>query len=208
VGGKSSTGKVRIHPSGRKVNQVNESKSGNESDYPQENLVLAKRLYVVAWILTVVVLALVGLMRQFKFDTNFDFSFLPPIHATINAIVAVLLVSALAQIKTGNVKAHQSAISAAMLGSILFLVCYVTYHFTTPETKYGGEGTMRTVYFVLLISHIVLAAISFPLILFTWIFGYTGQVAKHRKFARFTFPMWLYVAVTGPICYWMLRPYY
>lgn len=169
---------------------------------------LAKRLYILAGFLTVIVLGLVGAMRRVKIDTPFDFSFLPPIHATINAIVAVLLVSALAQIKVGNIKAHQSAISAAMLGSILFLVCYVTYHFTTPETKYGGVGTMRTVYFVLLISHIVLAAVSFPLILFTWIFGFTGQYARHRKFAKLTFPMWLYVAVTGPICYWMLRPYY
>ena len=181
----------------------------NLSDVKSEaNQKLSKRLYVVAWILTIAVLALVGLMRQVKIETSFDFGFLPPIHATINAIVAVLLVSAFAQIKTGNVEGHKSAISAAMIGSILFLLCYVTYHFTSEETKYGGEGVMRTIYFVLLISHIVLAAVSFPLILFTWIFGYTGQYARHRKFAKITFPMWLYVAVTGPICYLMLRPYY
>ena len=95
-----------------------------------------------------------------------------------------------------------------MVCSALFLLCYVAYHFTTPETKFGGEGSIRIVYFVLLISHIVLAAVSFPLILFTWIFGFTGQVTRHRKFSKITFPMWLYVAITGPACYLMLRPYY
>jgi putative membrane protein len=84
----------------------------------------------------------------------------------------------------------------------------VSYHFTTPETKFGGTGTLKTVYFILLISHIILAAVSFPFILFTWIYGFTNQVQKHRRMAKYVFPVWLYVAVTGPICYLMLRPYY
>lgn len=95
-----------------------------------------------------------------------------------------------------------------MACSIAFLLCYVAYHFTTPETKFGGEGAIRTVYFLLLVSHIILAALSLPCILLTWIWGFTNQFARHRKWTRFVFPVWLYVAVTGPICYLMLRPYY
>ncbi len=178
------------------------------SESPGENLVLAKKLYPIAWVLTAAVLGLVAVMRQVKLDIGIELNFLPPVHAILNSIVAVLLVVALIMIKQRKVAAHQKAITAAMACSALFLLCYVAYHFTTPETKFGGEGPIRTLYFVLLISHIALAAISFPLILFTWIFGYTGQIQRHRKFSKITFPMWLYVAVTGPICYLMLMPYY
>lgn len=171
-------------------------------------MALAKKLYPVAWVLTVAVLALVAIMREVKLDVGFELGFLPPIHAILNSLVAALLIVALIMIKQRKIKAHQNAITAAMACSAIFLLCYVAYHFTTPETRFGGEGTIRIVYFVLLISHIALAAISFPFILFTWIFGFTNQVDRHRKFAKFTFPMWLYVAVTGPICYLLLRPYY
>lgn len=123
-------------------------------------------------------------------------------------MVAMLLVVALIAIKKQNVALHKRAIAAAMVCSISFLACYVVYHFTHAETKFGGEGPIRMVYYVLLISHIVLAAVSFPFILFTWIYGYTNQFLKHRRMAKWVFPMWLYVAVTGPICYLMLRPYY
>ena len=174
-----------------------------------ENLPLARKLYPVAWVLTVAVLGLVAVMRKVTLDiVGVELNFLPPVHAILNSTVAVLLVVALVCIKRRNVVAHQRAITAAMACSATFLLCYVAYHFTTPETKFGGVGAVRVVYFVLLISHIVLAAVSFPLILFTWIFGFTGQVKRHRKFSKITFPMLLYVAVTGPIVYWMLRPYY
>jgi len=178
------------------------------SEIPTENLPLAKKLYPVAWVFTVAVLGLVGVMRRVKLDVGVELNFLPPVHAILNSAVAVLLVVALIAIKQGKIAAHRRAITAAMACSATFLCCYVAYHFTTPETKFGGDGAIRMIYFLLLISHIVLAAVSFPLILFTWIFGYTGQVARHRKFSKVTFPMWLYVAVTGPICYLMLRPYY
>lgn len=179
------------------------------NEAPAENLPLAKKLYPIAWVLTVVVLGLVGAMRRVdKFDVGFELDFLPPVHAILNSIVAVLLVVALITAQQRKIAAHKRSITAAMVCSALFLLCYVSYHFTTAETSFGGTGAIRYVYFVLLISHIVLAAVSFPLILFTWIFGFTGQVLRHRKFAKITFPMWLYVAVTGPICYLMLRPYY
>jgi putative membrane protein len=172
------------------------------------NIALEQKLNRVAYVVSAVVLLLVGLMRQYKIDLGVDFSFLPPIHATLNGICAVILVVALYFIKNKQVEQHRKAIYAAMLCSGLFLLSYVLYHFTTPETKYGGEGIMRTVYFILLITHVVLAAVILPFILLTFNRAFTGQYERHKKMARWVFPLWLYVAITGPICYLMLRPYY
>ena len=96
----------------------------------------------------------------------------------------------------------------AMILSVLFLLSYVAYHMTNDPTRYGGVGGMRTLYFILLGTHIVFAAVSLPFIMFTFIAGWTNRFAAHRKLASWVFPLWLYVAITGPICYWMLRPYY
>jgi putative membrane protein len=188
------------------------------------NLSIARRLNTFAWIFTAIVLLLVGAMRRVKIPLpeGWDVSFLPPFHAGVNALTAVVLLLALYFIKQKNIVAHRRAIYVAMSLSVLFLLSYVAYHFTTPETIYGdvdgngrlddGElaavGSARTAYLVLLLSHIVLAAVSLPLILFTFIRGFTDQVERHRRMARWVFPLWLYVAVTGPVCYWMLRPFY
>lgn len=169
---------------------------------------LAKKLNTLAYIVSAVVLALVIAMRRYKIDLGVDFSFLPPFHATLNAITAVILLVALYFIKNKQVENHRKAIYVAMVTSALFLLSYVLYHFTTPETRYGGEGPMRLVYFFLLLTHIFLAATSLPFILLTFIRAYTHQIERHRKMARWVFPIWLYVAVTGPICYLMLMPYY
>ncbi len=199
------------------------------SDYKEylqkePNLALAKKMNIVAWILTVVVLGLVGLMRrpEYKIATDIDFSFLPPFHATVNALMAVVLIAALYFVKKKNIEAHRKAIFVAFILSVLFLGSYVIYHFTNTDTKFGdinhdgivdevekaAAGGIRNVYLVLLLTHIVAAAVSFPFILFTFIRAYTNQFAKHRKMARWVFPVWLYVAITGPICYLMLVPYY
>ena len=174
----------------------------------QPNVALEKKLNVVALIVSAVVLALVVLMRSVKVDVGVDFSFLPPFHAMLNALTAVTLLFALYFIKNKNVKSHRKAIYVAMSLSVLFLLSYVVYHFTTPDTKFGGVGTIRTVYFVLLITHITLAALTLPFILLTFIRAYTNQFERHKKMARWLFPFWLYVALTGPICYLMLMPYY
>lgn len=177
---------------------------------------------IAAYVITAAVLILVGIMRRVKIDLGVDFSFLPPVHATLNALAAVILVVAYFFIRNKQVEQHRRAIYAALVCSALFLVSYVLYHFTTPEVIYGdidhdGElndaermaaGSMRTVYLVILLSHIVLAGVSLPFILFTFIRAYTGQYNLHRRMARWVFPIWLYVAVTGPVCYWLLRPYY
>lgn len=172
------------------------------------NIALEKRLNKLAYVVSILVLLLVGLMRRVKIETDIDFSFLPPLHATLNGLTAVILVAALYFIKNGQVENHRKAIYAAMVCSALFLLSYVVYHFTTPETRYGGEGVMRTVYFFFLITHVVLAALTLPFILLTFIRAYTNQFDRHKKMARWLFPLWLYVAVTGPICYLMLKPYY
>ncbi len=176
--------------------------------YPKPNLILAGKLNKISIVLSAVVLMTVGLMRRVKFDLGFDFSFLPPVIAIINSLVAVCLVLALYFIKRKDVDNHKRSIIAALSLSALFLICYVVYHFSTVETTYCGIGNIKYLYYFFLITHIVLAAISLPFILFTFVRGFTFQVDKHRKMARWVFPIWLYVAVTGPICYLMLKPCY
>ena len=172
------------------------------------NVQLEKKLNNIAYVVSAAVLLLVGAMRRYKIDLGVDFSFLPPFYATLNAITAVLLLIALYFIKNKQVAQHRKTIYAAMVTSALFLLSYVLYHFTTPETKYGGEGVMRSVYFLLLITHVILAAGVLPFILLTFNRAYTDQFERHKKMARWVFPLWLYVAITGPICYLMLMPYY
>lgn len=176
---------------------------------PQE--ALSKKLGITAWLLTAVVLILVVMMRspyKVPLPEGWSMAFLPPVHAVLNSLVAVSLIGALVAVKQGKISLHRNFIFAAMVLSVGFLLCYVAYHFTTVETRYGGEGVMRILYFLLLITHIVLAGVSLPLILFAFISGWTNRFAAHRRLVKWVFPMWLYVAVTGPICYLMLRPYY
>lgn len=177
-------------------------------DVTEESRRLEKRLNIAAYVVSVLVLLLVGLMRRVKIDLGVDFSFLPPIHASLNAIAAVFLVLAFYFIRKKNVVMHRRFIYAALACSALFLLSYVLYHFTTPETRYGGTGVMRYLYFFLLITHVVLAGLILPFILLTFNRAFTGQYERHRKMARWVFPLWLYVALTGPVCYLMLKPYY
>lgn len=174
----------------------------------KENKALAKKLNIVAYILSAVVLLLVGMMRRVKLDIGFDLSFLPMVNALLNTVVAILLVVALYYIKKKDIINHRNAIIAAMVFSALFLTGYVFYHFTTEETRFCREGMIRNVYFFFLITHVVLAAVSLPFIFFTFIRGFTYQVEKHKKMARYVWPIWFYVAITGPLCYLLLRPCY
>ena len=184
----------------------------NLSEYRklEPNLALAKRLKIVVWVLSATVLLLVGLMRQIKIElpVGVSLKFLPAVHASLNCLVTVLLVAALVAIRRQSVALHKTLINAAMSCSALFLLGYVAYHFTNEETSFGGTGLSRPVYYFLLLTHVVSAAASFPFILYTWVLGVTNQFEKHRRFAKWVFPVWLYVAITGPICYAMLAPYY
>jgi len=150
------------------------------------------------------------MMRRVKIalPEDWSFDFLPPVYSLVNLVAGLFLMLALVSIKNGNVRRHRFAINAAMLCSLFFLLCYVIYHFTSEETPFGGTGWIRPVYFSLLISHIVLAAASLPFILLAWTYGMTNQIQSHRRLVRFVFPVWLYVTLSGPACYLMLRPYY
>jgi putative membrane protein len=139
---------------------------------------------------------------------GYDLSFLPPIYASMNGITAVLLIAAVVAIKNGNRILHERLIKICMLCSALFLVMYVLYHMTSDSTPYGGTGPIRYVYFVILISHILLSVIVIPFVLFSYVRALSGNFARHRKLAKVTFPIWLYVAVTGVIVYLMISPYY
>jgi putative membrane protein len=185
---------------------------------------LSKQLKVSVWVISAAVLGLVGFMYGVKIDLPGDISlaFLPPFHATLNTIAALSLIMAVRSVKKGFIIHHRRWIYLALGCSFLFLLCYVLYHFTTDPTIYGdidGDkelspaekakvGVGRTIFLILLISHIALAAFSFPFILLTFVYGFTNQFERHRKLARIIFPVWLYVAVTGPVVYLLLRPYY
>ena len=179
-----------------------------ESNNVLPNLRLAKQLSIVAWIITAIVLILVGMMRRVKIDTGMDFSMLPAINAFLNTCTAIVLMIAYYYIRRKQIERHRRMIYVALILSALFLIGYVLYHFTTPETSYCKEDWTKTLYYVVLISHIVLAAIIFPFVLFTFIRGYTGQYARHRRMARWVFPVWLYVAISGPVVYLLLAPCY
>ena len=167
-----------------------------------------KILTRASWMVSIAVFALVAAMSRYTFEVDVDFSFLPALHAVLNSLVAICLVLAVCSIKKKNISGHKRFIAAAVIFSSLFLVSYVVYHSTHGEVRHGGEGLVKTIYLIILASHIILAAVSLPFILITLSLGLTNHFERHRKMARWVFPLWLYVAVTGPVCYLMLRPYY
>jgi putative membrane protein len=160
-----------------------------------------KLIVAVSIVIPVAVAALFGISVD-----GVDFSFLPPFYAGINGLTAILLVSALIAIKSKNMALHQRLIQVCLVLSLLFLLCYVAYHMTSDSTPYGGD--MKGLYYFILISHILLSIAVIPLVLFTYLFAWEGKFDKHKKWTRFAFPIWLYVAVTGVIVYLMISPYY
>lgn len=135
-------------------------------------------------------------------------SFLPPIYACINGLTAVLLVIAVLAIKRGNRILHERLMKTCIGLSILFLGMYIAYHMTSSSTPFGGEGAVRAIYFFVLISHILLSITFIPLVLITYVRTLSEQFDKHKKIAKITFPLWLYVAVSGVVVYLMISPYY
>jgi len=159
-------------------------------------------------VIPVAVALLFGInLPKMGFDVK-PLGFLPPIYATINGITAVLLVAAVTAIKRGNQKLHERLIKLCIGCSIAFLVMYVAYHMTSVSTVYKGEGSIRYVYYFILISHILLSIAIIPLVLITFVRGIAGAYQRHKKLARITYPLWLYVAVTGVVVYLMISPYY
>jgi len=134
--------------------------------------------------------------------------FLPPIYATINGLTAVLLLVAVWAIKNKKVQLHEKLMKTAIVFSTVFLVLYVAYHMTSTSTKFEGEGTIKTVYFAVLISHIILSIVVIPFVLITFVRAITNNFELHKKIAKITFPLWLYVTISGVVVYLMISPYY
>lgn len=163
-----------------------------------------KKLFIA---LSVAIPLVVALLFGVKID-GYDFSFLPPIYATINGITAMLLLVALWAVKNKKLKLHEWLMKTCLGLSAVFLAMYVAYHMTSESTSFGGEGTVKYIYFFILITHILLSIAVVPMVLFTLSRALAGNFEKHKALARFTFPIWLYVAVTGVVVYLMISPYY
>ena len=158
-------------------------------------------------IISVVIPLVVAILFRVKIDYDLPV-FLPPIYATINAVTALLLVFALIAIKRKKIALHQRLMQSCIVLSLLFLVMYIAYHMTTDPTPFLGEGSVKTLYFFILISHIVLSVALIPLVLISYVRAFQKEFTEHKKISKITFPIWLYVAVTGVIVYIMIAPYY
>ena len=173
------------------------------------NLTIQEKKYkkfitVVSIVIPIAVAALFGI----KIPNVEPLRFLPPIYATMNGITALLLIFSVMAIKKSNKKRHEQLNTLAIISSALFLVMYVAYHMTSESTPYGGEGTIKYVYYFILITHILLSLVIIPFVLFTFMRAKLGQFKMHKKIAKIAYPLWLYVAVTGVIIYIMISPYY
>lgn len=167
-----------------------------------------KWIVVLSVAIPLVVALLFGVnLRKMGFAVE-PLSFLPPIYATINGFTAILLLAAVVAIKNGKRQLHENLMKTAIACSILFLGMYVAYHMTSDSTKFGGEGMIKYVYYFILITHILLSVIIIPLVLITYVRALSQRFDRHKKIAKITFPIWLYVAVTGVIVYLMISPYY
>ena len=191
----------------------------------------SKFYYILIWIISVLVPIVVALLLFVKWEydklifnlriPNSDpivllenlpiakpLTFLPPIYATINGITALLLVAAVYFIKNGKRRIHENLMKTCIGLSLLFLIMYIAYHITSDPTPFGGSGFIAFMYFFILITHILLSIIVIPLVLVTYLKAFKSDFVSHKKIARITFPVWLYVAVTGVVVYLMISPYY
>jgi|TARA_B110000444_G_scaffold67972_1_gene63957 putative membrane protein len=162
------------------------------------------------WIilLSIAIPVLVAILFGIRIPNVEPLNFLPPIYASINGLTAVLLVFAFISIKQRNIILHERLMKCAIALSVVFLGMYVAYHMTSDPTPYGGKGIIKGIYFFILISHILLSIGIIPMVLITYVRAISKLFKDHKRIARITFPIWLYIAVTGVIVYLMISPYY
>ena len=169
-----------------------------------------RKAKTLIYMVSIIVFAAVVILSKVKIQLDLPFS--PHVFATvsaiINSIVAVLLVVGLITAKQKKFALHKKIMMLAIILSVLFLLSYIAHHLLTAETKFGGEGTIKTIYYIILFTHIPLAGIILPFILFTAYRALIGEYEQHKKLTRITWPIWFYVAVTGVIVYLMINPYY
>lgn len=167
-----------------------------------------KWIVVLSVVIPVAVAALFGInLRKLGFDVK-PLTMLPPIYAGINGLTALVLIVAVIAIKNKNRKLHENLMKFAIALSVMFLVMYVAYHMTSDSTEFGGEGAIKYIYYFILITHILLSVVIIPFVLITYVRAITNNIERHKKIAKITFPLWLYVAVTGVVVYFMISPYY
>lgn len=158
-------------------------------------------------VLSIAIPLVVAILFGVKIDVELPV-FLPPIYAAINALTAVILIFAGWAVKNSKIELHITLMKTAIVFSVLFLVLYVAYHMTSTSTRFEGEGTIKYVYYFILLTHILLSIIVIPFVLITFVRGITNQIELHKKIAKITFPLWLYVAISGVVVYLMISPYY
>lgn len=157
---------------------------------------------------SILIPVVVAVLFRIRLEGVQPLTFLPPIYAAINGYTALILLIALWAIKQRKITLHEQLMKTAIGLSLAFLVMYVIYHLTSDPTPYGGEGSMKTLYYFILISHILLSVAIIPLVLISYVRAISQQFTAHRKIARITFPIWLYITITGVIIYLMISPYY
>lgn len=169
-----------------------------------------KRANILIILFSIIVFVAVVFLSRIKLelDLPFDVHIFARLNAAINSAVAFLLLVGLLAVKRGRYTLHKKVMMTAMLLSLLFLVSYICHHLLSDSTSFGGTGTIKYVYYFILITHILLAAIILPFILYTSYRALVAEWPQHRKLARITWPIWFYVSVTGVIVYWMISPYY
>ena len=170
--------------------------------------IIAKKYNKWIVVLSIAIPLVVAVLFGVKIPNAEPLTFLPPIYASINACTALLLIIAVVAIKNGKRKRHENLMKIAIGCSVAFLVMYVAYHMTSNSTSFGGEGVIKYVYYFILITHIILSIIIIPFVLITYVRAITNDFDRHKKIAKITFPLWLYVAVSGVIVYLMISPYY
>ena len=159
-------------------------------------------------VVSVLIPVVVAILFTVRLPNVAPLDFVPPIYAGINALTALILVIAYVAIRQKNIKLHEKLMKIAIALSLVFLVMYVAYHMTADPTPFGGEGIVRQVYYFILISHILLSVGIIPLVLITYVRAISKRFADHKKISVITFPIWLYIAVTGVVVYLMISPYY
>lgn len=171
---------------------------------PQEN----KKHVILIWTLSIAIPIAIAILFTVKIPGVARMGFLPPIYATINGLTAIILVTAVYYIRKGNRRFHERLMKTAIGLSVVFLILYMIYHMTSDSTPYGGDGILKYIYYFILLTHILLSIVVIPFVLITFVRAISGQFYKHRKIARITYPLWLYVAVSGVIVYLMISPFY
>ena len=174
----------------------------SKTDFRVAVLILALSVAIPA-----LVVVLMSLPQEYR-PQGLDVSFLPGLHAILNSLTAIALLTGYYFIRNGRRTAHRNAMITAFMLSACFLTSYVIYHASAPSTHYGGEGLLKYLYFFILLTHILLAIVIVPLVLFSLYFGLSNQLARHRRLSKWTFPLWLYVAVSGVLVYILISPYY